>query len=156
MGILSTQSTSITVDSSTAPVAGGDGGGGGGAGGGDGGSGGEKSTATPTYLSGESLTFPLVAGVGTAALTIITAILKHTPGPILVFVVATVLGAIVTIWGFGETKGAAKPSRFQIFKYAIIGLLNTVLLAAALWGGVAVTNQTITNAPTSNSSPSDR
>ena len=96
--------------------------------------------STPTYLSGESLTFPLVAGAGTAAITLWSAVRDVEPTVELVIVVAILCGVLVTIWGLIDAKeaaGAAELARGDYFKRAVIGVLNTVLLAAALWGTVA-------------------
>lgn len=96
--------------------------------------------STPTYLSGESLTFPLVAGVGTAAITLWAAVRDVEPTVELVIVVAILCGILVTIWGLIDAKkaaGAAKLASGDYFKRTVIGVLNTILLAAALWGTVA-------------------
>ena len=104
--------------------------------------GGPSGEATPTFLSGESLTFPLVTGVGTAAITMYSAARSVEPTVGVVLAVSFVCGAIVTIWGLvdaTEASGSQRGLGFGVyFKRTVIGLLNTVLLAAALWGTVSV------------------
>ena len=99
--------------------------------------------ATPTFLSGESLTFPLVTAVGTAAITMYAALKESKPDAATVIVVAIICGILVTAWGIfdAEANGGTKLNQLglaQYFQRITIGLLNTVLLAAALWGTVAV------------------
>lgn len=124
MGILTTNSTSLTNE--------------------EGSNGGGN---TPTYLSGESLTFPLVGGVGTAALTILAAMLGRLPGIWEVVAVAIVCGIVVTIWGFVDSNLETQLTPGQIFKYSVIGLLNTVLLSSALWGAVSATSVVSSGSP---------
>ena len=97
-------------------------------------------TATPTYLSGESLTFPLVTGVGSAALTIIGAIQGEKPDLGIVIVVAVICGLLVTIWGLIDARAVStsgkKAGAGDIFKRVVVGVLNTILLTSALWGAV--------------------
>jgi hypothetical protein len=98
--------------------------------------------ATPTFLSGESLTFPLITGVGTAAITLYAAVTGVEPTVKVVVIVAIICGLIVTIWGYIDANAATTTKRKipggELFKRVVIGVLNTVLLASALWGAVAV------------------
>jgi len=101
-----------------------------------------KKESTPTFLSGESLTFPLITGVGTAAITLVAAARDTEPDVRLVVIVAIICGIIVTIWGYIDAAaaqpGKPAPGKADLFKQLVIGALNTVLLASALWGTVAV------------------
>lgn len=102
-----------------------------------------KKEATPTYLSGESLTFPLITAVGTAAITMYAAIRGVEPTVQAVVVVSIICGILVTIWGVIDARAAATAAKRSLtsgdyFKRCVIGVLNTVILSAALWGTVAV------------------
>jgi hypothetical protein len=101
-----------------------------------------KKETTPTYLSGESLTFPLVTAVGSAALTVIIA-LGRQPTPWTALIIAIVCGALVTIWGFVDAKaaGGRSYSAGVWFKLIVTGALNTVLLTTALLGSLGVIQQ---------------
>jgi hypothetical protein len=101
--------------------------------------------STPTYLSGESLTFPLITGVGTAAITMWAALRDTEPTANVVVTVAIICGILVTIWGVVDANAAStekkKLTSGDLFKRTVIGVLNTVLLAAALWGTVAAAQE---------------
>ncbi len=107
----------------------------------------KAAAAVPTYLSGESLTFPLITSVGAAALTMYAAATGSQPTAGTVIVVAIICGFVVVLWGVSDAraqgKAGPKLDKWELFRRVVIGLANTILLSVALWGGVKVAQTAI-------------
>lgn len=98
-------------------------------------------TTTATYLSQESLTFPVITSVASFTVLVINAVTGAKLSNVGIAIVGAVFGGLLIVYGFVSQSGlaASKPRYFgQIF----VGLCNTILLIAALLGvaEVAATN----------------
>lgn len=97
-----------------------------------------RGTTTPTYLSQESLTFAGSTVVGTAAAGLWAAWSGEPITVRNVVVLAGTLGAVLTLVGLFFDEGSKGRSPRQVFGQLVVGLFNTVLLAATLWGAIEV------------------
>jgi ABC-type cobalamin transport system permease subunit len=91
------------------------------------------SGTTATYLSLESLTFPGMTGVATIIVALVARLTGQAASPVIIISVAVVIGALLIVIGLLDPKRADQ-SNYGTFVQIVIGVFNTALLAAAMFG----------------------
>src|SRR5829696_3116939 len=89
--------------------------------------------STPTYLSTESLTFTGATTVGIAAVAVYGQVAGAEASPTVILWVAGILGVILIALGLAARTNK-RGEWYNWLGQVVLGLFNTVLLAAALLG----------------------
>jgi len=94
-------------------------------------------TQEATYLSAESLTFPGLTGFATILMGVIARVQDEAVKDWEVVVIGIVLGGMLIALGLYDPE-RVKKNQFGVVVQVIVGVCNTVLLIAAMFGIVAI------------------